>query len=154
VTDISANVAASHPEFVSVAVAGSLFALDIMAVREIRGWSASTPLPQAPAHVLGMINLRGSILPVVDLGALLGLAPCNATPSSVVVVVQVGERQIGVVVDSVQDILAASEGALTPTPDVGGRSAEVVAGVMTTGEGIVSVLALDRLLEGPELIAA
>jgi purine-binding chemotaxis protein CheW len=72
----------------------------------------------------------------------------------VVVVVDAGERQVGVVVDSVQDILTVAEGALSPTPDVGGRSAEIVAGVMTTDDGIVSVLALDRLLDAPELLAA
>ena len=65
------NVSAGH-ELIIVEISRQKFAIDIMSVREIRGWTTSTPLPHAPAHVLGMINLRGAILPVVDLGARLG----------------------------------------------------------------------------------
>ena len=63
---------AAGSELICVSIGEHLYAIDIMQVREIRGWTASTPLPHAPPHVLGMINLRGSILPVIDLGSLLG----------------------------------------------------------------------------------
>jgi purine-binding chemotaxis protein CheW len=133
-------------ELVSVAVGDSLFAIDIMSVREIRGWTASTPIPHAPPHVLGMINLRGAILPVADLGELLGLAPTEAKASSVVVVAQVGGEQLGLLVDAVCDILTVTDEALRPTPEVSGRSRDLVAGMITIDAGIVSVLKLDRLI--------
>jgi len=133
-------------ELVSVAVGDSLFAIDIMSVREIRGWTASTPIPHAPPHVLGMINLRGTILPVADLGELLGLAATEAKASSVVVVAQVGGEQLGLLVDAVCDILTVTDEALRATPEVSGRSRDLVAGMITIDAGIVSVLKLDKLI--------
>jgi purine-binding chemotaxis protein CheW len=135
-----------HIELVSVAVGDSLFAIDIMSVREIRGWSASTPIPHSPPHVLGMINLRGTILPVADLGELLGLPGIEVKASSVVVVAQVGGEQLGLLVDAVCDILTVTDEALRPTPEVSGRSRDLVVGMITTDAGIVSVLKLDKLI--------
>ena len=130
------------------------YAIDIMAVREIRGWTAATPLPHAPAHVLGMMNLRGAILPVIDLGARLGLGPATPSASSVVVVAQIGEVQMGLVVDAVSDILTVTEGLIQPAPNVGStRLAAFVAGVMTTDTGIVSLLSLDHV-QPPDTSAA
>ncbi len=145
----------SGAELVTVAIGEQQFAIDIMSVREIRGWTVSTPLPNAPSHFLGMINLRGSILPVVDLGARLGLGATAADRSSVVIVVQVGARQIGLLVDAVCDILALTEGMLQPPPDVGAPEVnEFVAGVMTTDHGIVSLLRLDHIIPSEEREAA
>jgi purine-binding chemotaxis protein CheW len=96
-------------ELITVRIGDQQFAIDIMSVREIRGWAASTPLPHAPAYVRGMINLRGVILPVVDLGARLGLAPTSAGRFSVVVVAEIDGRQIGLLVDAVCDILLLTD---------------------------------------------
>ena len=133
-------------ELISVRIGAQAYAIDIMAVREIRGWTAATPLPHAPAHVLGMMNLRGAILPVIDLGARLGLGPASPSSSSVVVVAQIGEMQMGLVVDAVSDILTVTEGLIQPVPDVGSESHAFVAGVMTIDTGIVSLLALDHVM--------
>ena len=138
-------------ELVTVAVGAQQFALDIMSVREIRGWTQSTPLPNAAPHFLGMINLRGLILPVIDLSARLGLGVSNVAPSSVVVVVQIGERQVGLLVDGVCDILVVRDGMIQPTPEVGaGSSAQYVRGVMTTDQGIIGLLALDHVVPPTE----
>jgi purine-binding chemotaxis protein CheW len=150
-TELSANSPRVGDELVTVAVAAQQFAIDIMSVREIRGWTQSTPLPNAAAHFLGMINLRGLILPVIDLSACLGLGPTNATPSSVVVVVQIGVRQVGLLVDGVCDILIVREGMIQPTPDVGaGAAGRYVQGVMTTEQGIIGLLALDHIVPPEE----
>lgn len=142
-------------ELISVRIGDQAYAIDIMAVREIRGWTAATPLPHAPPHVLGMMNLRGAILPVIDLGARLGLGPTTPNSSSVVVVAQIGEVQMGLVVDAVSDILTVTEGLIQPAPDVGsGESAAFVAGVMTTETGIVSLLSLDHVQPADTAIAA
>lgn len=141
-------------ELISVRIGEQAYAIDIMAVREIRGWTAATPLPHAPPHVLGMMNLRGAILPVIDLGARLGLGPANPSASSVVVVAQIGEAQMGLVVDAVSDILTVTEGLIQPPPEVGSaESTAYVSGVMTTDTGIVSLLALDYILP-PDIRAA
>ena len=93
-----------------------------------------------------MMNLRGAILPVIDLGARLGLGPATPGPSSVVVVAQVGEVQMGLVVDAVSDILTVTEGLIQAPPDVGSEQSNAfVAGVMTTEAGIVSLLCLDQV---------
>ncbi len=115
-------------ELISVRIGDQSYAIDIMAVREIRGWTAATPLPHAPPHVLG--------------------------PSSVVVVAQIGEVQMGLVVDAVSDILTVTEGLIQAAPDVGSsESAAFVAGVMTTDTGIVSLLSLDHV-QPPDTAAA
>ncbi|WP_309643174.1 chemotaxis protein CheW [Phenylobacterium sp.] len=134
-------------ELISVRIGDQAYAIDIMAVREIRGWTAATPLPHAPPHVLGMMNLRGAIQPVIDLGARLGLGMAEPGPSSVVVVAQIGDAQMGLVVDAVSDILTVTEGLIQPPPSVGSiESTTYVAGVMTTDTGIVSLLSLDHIL--------
>ncbi len=133
-------------ELISISLRGDLYALDIMAVREIRGWTASTPLPHAPAHVLGMINLRGQVLPVVDLATLLGLGATAPGSSSVVVVAQIGANQVGLLVDAVCDIVTIQPGEMQPVPDVGAGVAEFVTGILSTPDGIVSVLALGNVL--------
>jgi purine-binding chemotaxis protein CheW len=149
------NDAPSSHELIVVEIAGQQFAIDIMSVREIRGWSSSTRLPHAPGHVLGMVNLRGSVLPVVDFAARLGLAASEPHPASVVIVAEVGERLCGLLVDSVCDILTLSEGMLQPTPYVGAPAVhEFVRGVITTKDGIVTLLSIDRVIPPAEELAA
>jgi purine-binding chemotaxis protein CheW len=138
---------ATGAELIAVRIGDQQFAIDIMSVREIRGWTTSTPLPHAPAHVLGMINLRGAILPVVDLGARLGRGASVPSASSVVVVAQIHNREVGLLVDAVVDILTVTENLLQPPPEIGGGNIrEFVRGVMTIDSGIVSLLSLDNVL--------
>src|ERR1700743_1463898 len=84
------------------------FGADIMAIREIRGWTETTPLPHAPEYVRGVINLRGVVLPVIDLNARLGRGPTAADIKHVIVVVEAANRTIGLLVDAVSDILAVT----------------------------------------------
>lgn len=143
---MDANLFAGRAEFVSVALGEQQFAIDIMAVREIRGWTASTPLPNAPAYFRGMINLRGVILPVLDLRARLGLGRAEVAASSVVVVVQIDGREVGLLVDAVCDILQIDEADIQPTPEIGSAEVhEFVRGVVSSETGICSLLRLDRL---------
>jgi purine-binding chemotaxis protein CheW len=148
------NVNAGH-ELIIVEIAGQRFAIDIMSVREIRGWSASTRLPQSPSHVLGMINLRGQVLPVVDFSSRLGMGQSEPNTASVVIVTEIGDRLVGLMVDAVCDILTLGEGMLQPAPDVGApRVREFVRGVITTNDGIVTLLSLDSVIPPGEQLAA
>src|SRR5271154_857131 len=92
--------------------------IDIMMVREIRGWTLTTALPKSPPYVRGVINLRGSVLPVVDFAVRLGLPETEPTERNVIIVVQCGSQQIGLLVDAVSDILTVTEADIHPTPDV------------------------------------
>ncbi len=142
-----AKLPVAGAELITVRIGDQQFAIDIMSVREIRGWATSTPLPHAPPYVRGMINLRGVILPVVDLGARLGLAPTSADSSSVVVVAEINGRQIGLLVDAVCDILLLTDEMLQEPPDVGAEDVRhFVRGVMTTETGIVTLIGLDEIL--------
>jgi len=148
------NVNAGH-ELIIVEISGQRFAIDIMSVREIRGWSASTRLPQSPAHVLGMINLRGSVLPVIDFSSRLGLGDSEPNTASVVIVAEIGDRLVGLLVDAVCDILTLGEGMLQPAPEVGApRVHEFVRGVITAQDGIITLLSLEAVIPADEALAA
>ena len=134
-------------ELVIVEVKGQRFAVRIHSVREIRGWSASTRLPHAPAYVLGMMNLRGAVLPVVDFASRLGLGESTVGAASVVIVAEVGDAVAGLLVDAVCDILSEPADRIQAPPDVGSSMvAEFVEGVIMTDEGIVTLLSLDAVL--------
>lgn len=138
---------AAGGQLITVQVKGQRFALNVMAVREIRGWTPSTHLPHAPGYILGMVNLRGVVLVVIDLGLLLGLGATAPTASSVVVVAEIGDRAVGLMVDAVCDIVAVTEKLLQAAPEVESeRSRDLIDAIMTTEEGIVSLLSLDHIL--------
>ncbi|HEY8616077.1 chemotaxis protein CheW [Phenylobacterium sp.] len=140
-------------ELISIRVGEQLFALDIMTVREIRGWSRSTPLPHAPGYLLGMINLRGAILPVLDLSGRLGLASREPDSSSVVVVAELSGRAVGLLVDAVCDIITVQPEQIQPPPDLGSTSGGFVHGVITLEAGIITLLDLTGALPEGALAA-
>lgn len=105
-------------ELLSFLVAGQDYCVDIMSVREIRGGAKSTPLPHAPDYVLGVINLRGTVLPIIDLSIRLGLQAKTETERNVIIVVAIGQRTVGLMVDAVSDILAIATEDLQPPPDL------------------------------------
>src|SRR5690349_10774035 len=88
-------------ELIAFRIQDQEFCVDIMAVREIRGWTPATPLPQAPSFVRGVINLRGMVLPIVDLSDRLGLGVTEPSARSVIIVSQVGPQIVGLLVDGV-----------------------------------------------------
>lgn len=143
-------------ELLAVKVGVQEFAIDVMCVREIRGWMSSTPMPHAPPSVKGMINLRGVVLSVIDLGERLGLAPVEPGSSAVVVVVQQGDQLLGLLVDAVCDIVTVTAEMIQETPDVGNSQAqEAVSGIMMMDGRIVGILSVDHCFPGrPASIAA
>lgn len=138
-------------------VRGQEFGVDIMAVREIRAWSPPMPLPHMPEQVKGVINLRGMVLPIIDLSTQLGWTPVNATPTHVVIVLSVGGEMQGMIVDSVSDILTTASTDLRPVPNaesVPGQN--IIRGLITTDRHMITVLDLDQMplhADGLELAA-
>src|SRR5262245_27175059 len=101
------------------------FGVEILRVHEIRGWSKVTPIPEAPSHILGVMNLRGAIVPIIDLRMRLGLERVEYTPVTVVVVLSVesetGRRDFGIVVDSVSDVADLAGEQLRDAPQLGAQ---------------------------------
>lgn len=105
-------------EYLSFLVGGQDYCVDIMQVREIRGGAKATTLPHSPSYMIGVINLRGTVLPIMDLAGRLELGAETDSERNVIIVVATGDRVVGLMVDAVSDILAISEGDLQPPPDL------------------------------------
>lgn len=118
------------------------FGIDVQTVREIKGWQETTPLPHAASYVRGVVNLRGVILPVYDLRARIGLGPTQATAAHVIVVVDIGERTAGLLVDTVSDIVDVPASAIRPTPDAERDQSGLVERLALLDEEIVALLDL------------
>jgi purine-binding chemotaxis protein CheW len=129
--------------------------VDILAIREIRAWSPTTLLPQVPDYVRGVVNLRGTVLPVIDLSARLGWGLIEPTARHVIIVVQIGEQLHGLIVDAVNDIVALSEEGLQPAPNVNEeRAAGYLEGLAPVDDKMVMVLSLSQLSTEIELLQA
>lgn len=134
-------------EMVSFRLGEQDFCVDIMNVREIRRWTPPTALPHTPDHVLGLINLRGAVLPVVDLARRLGIAAAEPPGRNVVIVAMMGERVFGLVVDAVSDILTVPSWAMRPLPAVADAGdARLIKGIATMGERMLRVLDLGAVM--------
>ncbi|WP_422372377.1 chemotaxis protein CheW [Hoeflea sp.] len=105
-------------EIISFHLGEQVFCVNIMAVREIRGWAPSTTLPHTPPHVLGVINLRGSVIPVIDMAIRLGLKPIEPTERSAIIVTNIAGKLVGLLVENVSDMITVNEADLQPAPDV------------------------------------
>lgn len=127
------------------------YGVDILRVQEIRGWSAVTKIPHAPSHVLGVLNLRGSIVPIVDLRMRFALDRADYTAVTVIIVVSVrsrtGRRDFGVVVDGVSDVVDVDNAEVKPAPELGSSSAtDYIRGLVPVAERMVVLLDIDRLI--------
>jgi purine-binding chemotaxis protein CheW len=134
-------------ELVLIGVGGQTFAIDIMALREIRGWTPTTMLPGAPAYVRGVVNLRGLPLPIIDLGLRLGFPPAEPDSRSAVAVVQITDRTVGLLVESVSEIISIDAASVQPPPDLEGMSSSAVSGLLAMADGMVGVLDISRLID-------
>ena len=142
-------------ELISFRVGVQEFCVDIMAVREIRGWTAATALPRSPSFVRGVINLRGAVLPIVDLAARLGFDSAEPTARHVIIVAQIGAQMVGLLVDAVSDILTVTDDVIQPTPEVASDAAKTfVRGLLAIDGRMISLIGLDRLLPDLDLDAA
>ncbi|HEX7885803.1 MAG TPA: chemotaxis protein CheW [Phenylobacterium sp.] len=142
-------------ELISFRIGAQEFCVDIMAIREIRGWTPATALPQSPSFVKGVINLRGAVLPIVDLAARLGFDSTEVNDRNVIIVAQIGEQVVGLLVDAVSDILTVTDDVIQPTPDVASETAKsFIRGLIAMDGRMISLIGLDRVLPDMELEAA
>lgn len=141
----AAAVTGPRQQYLSFRVGEQEYAIDILMVQEIRGQTPITVLPQTPSHVRGAMNLRGTIVPVYDVRERFGLGTSEYTRFSVIIVVAVGPRQVGLLVDAVSDVIDLTPDQLEPPPDLGVAEGYVQA-LGRVAERILIVLALDRVI--------
>lgn len=141
-------------ELLSFRVADQEYSVDIMSVREIRGWTRATSLPHAPDYVRGVINLRGSVLPVVDLAIRLGIESGDPNERSVIIVIDLGGRTVGLRVDAVSDILSIPASDLQTPPELLADQSEAFIRALTIVEGrMIRVLDVRKVLPALEEVA-
>ena len=138
---------AKSREMITFLVGAQEFCIDVMSVREIRVWTPATPIAHAPSYVAGVINLRGTVLPIIDFAARLGFPPAEPTTRHAILVAQIGNQTVGLLVEGVSEILTITEDLIQPTPDVASDIArEFVSGIVATQNRMISLVALDGLI--------
>jgi purine-binding chemotaxis protein CheW len=142
-------------EFVSFFAGGQSFSLAITQVREIRRWSPVTPLPNAPSDLLGVMNLRGSVIPIYDLAASFSLPPTTESPRNVVVVAMHAGQTVGLLVEAVSEILSVDRSQIQDTPDIRTENLRrSITGVITVDDGMSRVIDLGAMLQGARKVSA
>lgn len=139
-------------ELITFGIANQQFGIDIMTVREIRAWSPVTRLPRVPDYVAGVVNLRGAVLPVVDLAARLGWTATEATPRNPIIVIEHEGQLRGLIVHDVADIVSIEAGSLQHPEGMGHEAiTHFLEGIAPLGEEMVMVLNLTRLMSDEPL---
>lgn len=137
----------SEVEFVTFSAGDQSFSIEITQVREIRRWSPVTALPHAPNEVLGVMNLRGSVIPIYDLAARFGLGQTPENPRNVIVVAMHGGQTVGLLVEAVSEILSVSRDQIQETPDIRSEMArQSITGVIPIETGMTRVIDLGAVL--------
>jgi purine-binding chemotaxis protein CheW len=149
----SADVAAAADgiaelsQFISFAIGDDQYGVDIMAVREIKGWSQITQLPRQPDYMRGVLNLRGIMVPIIDLRCRFGQGMTAATPLHIVIVVQIDARHVGLLADRVLDIVGINATKIQPVPRIAqGSRADFLSGLVTIESGMIALIDLSRIL--------
>lgn len=139
-------------QFLTFQLGEELYGVDILRVQEIKGYTTVTKIPNTPDYIKGVLNLRGTIVPIVELRTSFGMPTIDYTMFTVIVVVVVRDRIMGLVVDSVSDVLNISKKDIQAPPEFGTKvDVSVLSGIGKSGDKLVSLLDIDRLLIDPTI---
>jgi purine-binding chemotaxis protein CheW len=146
----AANVPAPR-QVLTFSLGDENYGVDILRVKEIRGWTPVTKIPKVPPHILGVLNLRGTIVPIIDLRVRFNLTEAQFTPLTVIIVLSVnssaGQREFGLVVDGVSDVVDISAENLQETPNLGARaSVDFIQGLALVANSMLILLDVDELI--------
>ncbi len=149
-TEIS-DVDAMADQYLTFMLDGEEYAVEILQVQEIKGWDTATPVPNTPDYLLGVINLRGAVVPVIDLRRHFNLEGITFDPTTVIIVVKVEgaetDRTVGIVVDAVSEVYRFKRADVQPPPDLGNAiSTEFVRGLVAVEDKMVILLEINRLI--------
>jgi len=146
------NAVVDSQQFLTFLLDEQEYGLEIFKIREIRGYAPITPIPNVPSHVRGVMNLRGTVLPVVDLRMKFKLPAVEYTKSTVIVIASVGDKTVGLLVDAVSDVLTVGLDAIREAPDFGPAvDTRFINGVFQSKEHLTVALNLEELLTDSEL---
>ena len=139
-------------QFLTFQLGDELYGVDILRVQEIKGYTTVTKIPNTPPHIKGVLNLRGTIVPIVELRTKFGMPTIEYTMFTVIIVVVVREKIMGLVVDAVSDVLNIDKKDIQPPPQFGASvDVSFLNGIGKSGEKLVALLDMDRLLSEGDL---
>lgn len=153
---VSTSGSTAGQQFLTFTLADEEYGISILKVQEIKGWTPVTRIPNSPEYLRGVLNLRGTIVPIIDLRMRFGQDKVEYTQLTVVIVLSVmaagGARTIGIVVDSVSDVLNVTPNDIKPTPNLGSKiNTEFISGIAAVGTRMVILFDSDKLLTADEL---
>ncbi len=142
-----AGLSTDGSQFLTFSLGDELYGVDILRVQEIKGYTAVTKIPNTPSHIKGVLNLRGTIVPIVELRTKFGMPTIDYTTFTVIIVVVVQDKVMGLVVDAVSDVLDIEKKDIQSAPDFGNQvDVTFLNGVGKSGDKLISLLDIDRLL--------
>jgi purine-binding chemotaxis protein CheW len=133
-------------QFLTFALNDQEFGIEILRVQEIKNFSRVTPIPNMPECIKGVINLRGTVVPIVDLRIKFNMPTAEYNQFTVIIVVNVGTKIMGLVVDAVSDVLNVDEESIEKTPDLGAIDTSFITGLAKSGDRLVALLNIEYLL--------
>lgn len=140
-------------QFLTFNLGNELYGVDILRVQEIKGYTAVTKIPNTPSHIKGVLNLRGTIVPIIELRTKFSLPTIEYTAFTVIIVVVVRDKVMGLVVDSVSDVLNIDTKDIQPPPQFGANvDVSFVSGIGKSGDKLVAILDMDRLLADGQIL--
>ncbi len=146
------TVTVDGTQFVTFCLGDEEYGIEILKVQEIIGLSSITRVPHLPDFIKGVINLRGIVVPVIDLRARFELAMAEYTDRTCIIILKVDDRIFGIIVDTVSEVISISQDNIQPTPSFGSRiRTEFIKGMGKIGERLVILLDVERLLSDEEL---
>lgn len=142
-------------QYLTFALGAEEYGIELLKVQEIKGYTSVTPIPNTPPYIKGVMNLRGAVIPVVDLRARFGMEEISYTKFNVIMVINVGTRVVGLLVDAVSDVLNLEPGDLRPAPDFGTQAdTRFITGMASAGDKMSVLLDMDTLLTEADLAVA
>ncbi len=150
--DESLFLSEDRDQYLALSLDGQDYGISIEKVDEIKAWSKATPIPNSPSYMKGVMNLRGTIIPIIDLRLLFNLDEAENTPFTVIVVVNVGKRLTGIIVDSVKDVIAVSRESVCETPELEGHENRQYIDSLAQVEGDLLILLNVEKLLNPDIV--
>ncbi len=139
-------------EFLTFTLGSEEYGIDILKVQEIRGYEAVTRIANTPAFIKGVVNLRGTIVPIVDLRIKFKLGDVEYNQFTVVIILNVSGRVVGIVVDSVSDVIALTDEQIRPAPEFAGEiESDYITGLGTAAERMLILVDIEKLMTGREM---
>jgi purine-binding chemotaxis protein CheW len=142
-------------QFLTFSLGQEEYGIELLKVQEIKGYSAITPIPNTPPHIKGVMNLRGAVIPIVDLRLRFGMEAIEYTQFNVIIVINVGTKVMGLLVDAVSDVLNVAPEDIRPAPDFGAHAdTRFISGMASAGDKVAVLLDIDTLLSDADLTVA